>query len=213
MYSPPILDFNETSNKGTLFDTRDGQSYQVVKIGKQIWLAENFRYEPSKDKGDPYEEFWTPDNSYLNKGYGRLYNWNTAMNIAPEGWRLPSNEDFQELKDFIIKDNNLVVLTKGHSKEEVGSYLKSTTSWPTNIINNDKYGFNAKPAGYYNSVEIHRVGFGVSFWCSKRVIDSKQESGYSCYLWNLHFDYTEFSILKFGEMELGYSVRLIKETK
>ena len=43
MYSPPILDFNNETNKGTLFDTRDGQSYQVVKIGKQIWLAENFR--------------------------------------------------------------------------------------------------------------------------------------------------------------------------
>ncbi len=212
MYSPPILDFNNETNKGTLFDTRDGQSYQVVKIGKQIWLAENFRYEPSKDKGDKYDISWV-DSSHLDKGYGRLYNWNTAMSIAPEGWRLPSNEDFQELKDFIIKDNNLVVLTKGHSKEEVGSYLKSTTGWPTNIINNDKYGFNAKPAGYYNSVEIHRVGYGTSFWCSKRVLDSKQESGYSCYLWNLHFDYTEFSILKFGEMELGYSVRLIKETK
>jgi len=58
----PILDFNETLKKGMLFDTRDGQSYPVVKIGKQIWLAENFRYLPSLEKVDKYENSWVFNN-------------------------------------------------------------------------------------------------------------------------------------------------------
>ncbi len=58
----PILDFNESLNKGILFDIRDGQSYQVVRINNQIWLAENFRYLPSKEKGDKYENSWVFNN-------------------------------------------------------------------------------------------------------------------------------------------------------
>lgn len=161
MYSPPILDFNNETNKGTLFDTRDGQSYQVVKIGKQIWLAENFRYEPSKDKGDPYEESCIPTPYTLNapKDTGRYYDLNTANHIAPEGWRLPSKEDFDELVDFIEKDN-----TKGYTPLQeivmtnrpwgITTYLKSKSLWkPSGDLNaNDKYGFTLKPTGYVESV-------------------------------------------------------------
>ena len=145
----PILDFNSNTSKGMLFDTRDGQSYPVVKIGNQIWLAENFRYLPSLEKGDKYDTSYVykNDNNYLDKGYGRLYDYDTANNIAPEGWRLPSNKDFQELIDFIKKDNDF-----GYGKDRVGSYLKSVNGWaPCDGIkpNNDKYGFSAKPAGCY----------------------------------------------------------------
>jgi uncharacterized protein (TIGR02145 family) len=151
LQSTPILDFNNETNKGMLFDTRDGQSYQVVKIGKQIWLAENFRYLPSKEKGDKYCNSWIydNDNNYLDKGYGRLYDWNTATNIAPEGWRLPNNKDFEELISFIIKDNN------PDDAEKIGNYLKSVNGWKSwkGIVNNDKYGFNAKPAGYRGFAE------------------------------------------------------------
>ena len=161
MYSPPILDFNNETNKGTLFDTRDGQSYQVVKIGKQIWLAENFRYEPSKDKGDPYEESCIPTPYTLNapKDTGRYYDLNTANHIAPEGWRLPSRRDFDILVDFIEKD-----IIEGYSQVQkiimnnrpwgITTYLKSKDLWsPSGDLNaNDKYGFTLKPTGYVESV-------------------------------------------------------------
>jgi len=127
---PPILDFDESSNKGTLFDTRDGQSYPVVKIGNQIWIAENFRYLPSiKDNGDLYENSMIPDNEYLEKGYGRLYDWNTAMNIAPEGWKLPSDKDFQELISFITKDNNLI----RDNDKELEIYLRAMFAWDCSL--------------------------------------------------------------------------------
>jgi len=62
-YQSPLLDFSRSDpNNGTLFDTRDGQSYPVVKIGNQIWLAENFRYLPSLEKVDKYENSWVFNN-------------------------------------------------------------------------------------------------------------------------------------------------------
>jgi uncharacterized protein (TIGR02145 family) len=174
---PPILDFNYETNKGTMFDTRDGQSYPVVKIGSQIWLAENFRYLPSKEKGDPYENSMIPDNSYLDKGYGRLYDWNTALYISPDGWRLPSIEDFQELRDFIKKDNNLVPKLHAYqsnmSSLSISKYLISNKSGGT-YNGNDKYGFNAKFAGYFNISQIYLkvspqgLGYEANFWtCNK----------------------------------------------
>jgi len=207
----PILDFNNETNKGMLFDVRDGQSYQVVKIGNQIWLAENFRYLPSIEKGDLYETSYVykNDNSYLNLHYGRLYDWDTANSIAPEGWKLPSNEDFIELIDFIRKDNNL------NDEDEVGSYLKSVNGWdPWAGIkpNNDKYGFNAKPAGclnnygkFDNSGNFNNAGSSAYFWSA-----AENNSGYANN-WLLFYDIGDFN--SNGSYDGKYSrlsVRLIK---
>ena len=205
--SPPILAFDESSNKGTLFDTRDGQSYQVVKIGNQIWLAENFRYLPSLEKGDKYENSWVynNDNSYLDKGYERLYDYYTANSIAPEGWRLPKNQDFIELRDFIIEDNNL-------NNNEVGNYLRSVNGWekPSNIgPNNDKYGFNAKPAGYYNSGSNYFINTDInaSFW-STTTDNNRDNINY----WSLYYGSGGFySHNNFNLKNYEFSVRLIKD--
>jgi len=201
----PILDFSLSNpNKGMLFDVRDGQSYQVVKIGNQIWTAENFRYLPSiKEKGDKYENSWVYENNtdYLDLHYGRLYDWNTANNIAPEGWKLPSDEDFMELKDFIIKDNNLY-----NSKGKVGSYLKSLDGWISyeNIVNNDKYGFNAKPAGCYGNNRFYNAGYDINFGSATKYNNS---DNVSC--WNLYFSHEGFSSHNcYNDNRL--SVRLIK---
>jgi uncharacterized protein (TIGR02145 family) len=228
---PPILDFNPDTNKGTLFDTRDGQSYPVVRIGNQIWTAENFRYLPSKEKGDLFDTSCVYDNdvSYLDKGYGRLYDWNTANHIAPEGWKLPSNEDFIELRDFIIKDNNLApedwklssnedfdelknFITKEDNLEDgdkVGSYLKSVNGWAPldDIVNNDKYGFNAKPAGYIeNDPAAFYTGTDANFWSA---MDNNRGSNNH---WYLYFNDRDFRNLISNDFKkYGFSVRLIKD--
>jgi uncharacterized protein (TIGR02145 family) len=205
LHQPPLLDFSRSDpNKGMLFDTRDGQTYQVVKIGKQIWLAENFRYLPSKEKGDLFDTscVYDNDNSYLDKGYGRLYDWNTANHIAPEGWKLPSNKDFQELIDFVIKDNNLST-----DEDKVGSYLKSIDGWEScdpceDIVNNDKYGFNAKASVNFYSSE-HFANF----------VSATGENNSNHNSWNLFHNLGGF--YKYNgnfnySINNGFCVRLIK---
>ncbi len=74
----------------SLTDPRDGQMYKVVEIGGTKWLAENLNY---KAKGSfCYED----DASYCEQ-YGRLYTWDVAQNVCPEGWRLPSESDWGAL--------------------------------------------------------------------------------------------------------------------
>ena len=164
-----ILDFSLSNpDNGTLFDMRDGQSYKVVKIGKQIWLAENFRYLPPEEEGG---ELCVYDNDY-----GCFYDWNTATNIAPEGWKLPSIEDFNELKDFIINDNKLKPISPKSIYDSqypsISRFLR--TKGLGTFFGNDKYGFNVKPAGFIStstnaSLPIH-VGHEANFWTDNEEI-------------------------------------------
>jgi len=112
---------------GSFTDIRDGKSYKTVKIGKQVWLAENLNYKSVNSRclhNDP---------AYSEK-YGRLYSWYEAPRACPIGWHVPSNEEWDRLVDF------------AGGWETAGKALKATTGW---LFGNgtDKYGFSALPGG------------------------------------------------------------------
>jgi len=78
-----------TPETGNFTDPRDGKVYKTVKIGDQWIMSENLAYKP--DTGN----FWAYENNDSNIAiYGYLYDWETAMNIAPEGWHLPSRKEW-----------------------------------------------------------------------------------------------------------------------
>jgi len=98
------------NTKGTFTDPRDGKTYRTVKIGKQIWMAENLNYEAEGSR--------CYDNDPANgQKYGRLYNWETAMKVCPKGWHLPNKEEFQTLRDFV------------GGEEIAGEKLKAKSGW------------------------------------------------------------------------------------
>jgi uncharacterized protein (TIGR02145 family) len=76
---------------GAMIDFRDGQKYRTGNVGGRIWMRENLNYKMANS--------WCYDHSesYCNK-FGRLYDWNTAKKACPNGWHLPSREDW---KDFV----------------------------------------------------------------------------------------------------------------
>jgi uncharacterized protein (TIGR02145 family) len=135
--------------KGSFTDQRDGKTYKTVKIGSQIWMAENLNYEA--------EGSVCYDNNPKNgEKYGRLYDWETAMKVCPEGWHLPSVEELEILLDTIDE----------YSEE--GIHLKAKSGWNEKPKSLDTYGFSALPSGHCGGNPIIFDGIGKSYgsWLS-----------------------------------------------
>lgn len=138
--------------KGTMKDPRDGKTYKTVKIGKQVWMAENMNYDIK------HSYCYDAVPGYCEE-YGRLYTWEAALNVCPEGWHLPTNEEFETLKSNVGGD------------EYSAKLLKSATGWREgNGI--DKYGFNAIPAGHYRNNTFGSAGTLAYFWSATEDYES-----------------------------------------
>lgn len=145
----------------TFMDVRDKAIYKFVKIGNQIWMAENLRYNTGKGSG------------YYDLGlYGRFYNWNSAKSACPRGWHLPSDVEWKELERTLgMNENKLRSNNYDRNSGDVGKKLKSRSGWRFYMQNGngvDLYGFNALPGGYYQTYNKKYMyyGTGITFWTS-----------------------------------------------
>ena len=113
-----------------MVDSRDDRIYRTVKIGSQIWMAQNLAYKPEKGK------YWC----YINKDdylseFGYVYRWKTAVenDICPCGWRLPTIEDYEILLynfDGPGLEAHLKLIPAGNSGfNGIGSYFRAEVKW------------------------------------------------------------------------------------
>ena len=127
---------------GEMTDPRDGMVYKTTTIGGQVWMAENLNYFDIEGASSSIKNDWCywdkPENC---ESAGRLYTWKVAQRICPEGWRLPSNEDWTALLTAVGADSLNEILWKGSSK------LKSMSGWENDGSGTDDFGFTALPAG------------------------------------------------------------------
>jgi uncharacterized protein (TIGR02145 family) len=150
---------------GPWIDTRDGHQYATVPIGDQVWMAENMAYLPSvnklqdgsEDEGHEDELFYyvndfdavnvaaAKETSYY-KQYGVLYNWNAAKTACPDGWHLPSDEEWMEL-EINLGIGADEVNNYGSRGTDEGMKIKSTWGWDYEAWN-DRYGNGTNETGF-----------------------------------------------------------------
>lgn len=130
-----------------LVDPRDQKLYKTVKIGTQLWMAENLNF-------NTYEGSYCQNNNIDNcLTYGRLYEWEVANYACTNGWHLPTNADWKLLTDYI--------------GDMAGYKMKSDHGWMAEQNGNNSTGFNALPASYLTEYgEFMALGAYSFFWTS-----------------------------------------------
>ena len=169
---------------GTLVDERDGQIYKTVRIGNQIWMAENLNYAYLQPIAELDSSSWCYDNDPENcKKFGRLYLWMAAVDSAAMfsfdysvnckmlEWSVQCSPDTRiqgacpsgwhlplESEWFELYGNT------GDSSLN----LKSNVLWKEGEEGLDRYGFNALPSGYIQvdrkTLYFHQMGVITDFW-------------------------------------------------
>jgi len=175
---------------GSITDTRgdESQTYRTVKIGNLTWMAENLNY--AIDGGS---WCYADDNDNCDI-YGRLYNWEAAADACPAGWRLPDNDDWDNL-----------VLEVGGSNA-VGEKLKSTSGWNNAGDGTDEFGFFALPGGYNNiSGSLFDDVGSYGYWWSA----TEYETGGNAYYRYMSYN-NEHILQVYINKNFGYSVRCVK---
>lgn len=175
-------------------------SYRTVEIGGRTWMAENMAWQEANS-------FCYDGNTHNCEIYGRLYVWEDAKNLCPEGWSLPSKEEWEEL----IKS------VGGGGAKEAGKALKTTSGWKNDGNGTDKYGFSALPAGYWSNYwgEGGERYFGLEgaahFW-SATATESGSNSAYGLKLENSADSASMSKYNVTGDHYYALSVRCILDT-
>ena len=173
---------------GSILDGRDGEIYDTVEIGSQIWMAENLRFDCGKGA-------WCyGDDPARAREYGRLYDWQRARSVSPAGFRLPSEQDFRMLVEQV------------GGVKVAGGALKAVSGWELpNKRARDSVAFGGlasgarRPDGTYHSV--HRYA---SFWCAT-ALDRKTAR-------SLNLNYTSATVdFGTGDKRDGRSVRCVRD--
>ena len=133
---------------GTFVDPRDEVEYKTCKIGKQVWLAENLKFELNSRDCVAYDD----DYQYFDK-YGYLYTKKGLERAIPDGWHIPTEQEWETLIRFAKKDARCKDVLQVIASNE---WVKSSS---------DRYGFSMMPGGMGDSDDyFDLIDISAHFW-------------------------------------------------
>ncbi len=197
----------------TFTDPRDQYTYNTVQIGSQCWVKQNLMYYPfisaQDDMSNTSARYYVYGLQDLNdedsfpvdnyNGYGALYNWHAAITACPEGWHLPSSNEWKNLVTFL--------------GENPGGKLKSTLSQPyphprwddENFEATNESGFRGMPGGKVLD-SAYYLGLGKNgVWWSSTMSDENHSNYFYLNYGSNQANFTNY--LK----RSGFSVRCIRD--
>lgn len=185
---------------------------ETVNIGDQEWMAKNlninkFRNGDLIPEGKSREDWiqayrdqkpmWCYYNFDSNnqEEYGKLYNWyavNDPRGLAPEGWYVPSNEDWEELVNYL------------GGYEVAGKKLKDNRIWKTDTMDIDEVGFKGVSAGKCDpNGSFSSIGEYAYWWCSSEYLVSNA--------WSQIIFYYDQIVRSNHHKAHGFSVRCVRD--
>ena len=204
---------DNNSNYGYYTDPRDGYIYKTIKIGNQTWLAENLRYLPRIGNGYYVYDYHGNDVSEAKrtnsfKKYGVLYNMVAAKDACPNGWHIPSDDEWKKLERYIgMSENEIEIFEKRVLKNNIskwivpfrGSNQGSNLVGYDNVLKEGKlkenkttdYGFDAILGGWRNYFENFEGQYEIGRWWSSSILQEFVDSYY-------FYIYRELSYMESG---------------
>jgi uncharacterized protein (TIGR02145 family) len=207
----------------------DGNVYKTVQIGDQVWMAENLKTTKLNDGtpiafvadpttwsdanlSDPMVCYYDNDAKNMNK-FGLLYNWYTVSTgkLAPKGWHVATNADWEKLIDYLIANGYNYDGTVVDNK--IGKSLAATSGWKTSQtigdvgndqLSNNKSGFNGVASGARIDDGQYSSDAWNAIWWSYNTVDNTSAGMYVLANHSPALESGE------GSFKKGLSVRCVK---
>ncbi len=213
-----------TIENGTFTDSRDSKVYKWVKIGDQVWMAENLAYTGSDIQHIEDNGIW--ENNSDNDGWcyytndehygemnGVLYQWEAAKTACPSGWHLPTNTEWTQLVNYLKQNGYSYDGVIGH--DGIAKSLASDSGWDISdnegaVGNTDftefrnKTGFSALQTGLRNSNGDFFAYSYCMWWNATEDGNSNANSR------GLSHDKTKITYTTYFK-QYGFSVRCVKD--
>ena len=186
---------------------------EEIKIGSQIWLKKNLDVETFRNgdailqaktnaqwarAGEQGKPAWCycRNAGLYDEKYGKLYNWfavNDPRGLAPKGWHVPSEKEWDELVDYL------------GGEEEAGERMKTTYGWEKGGNGTNSSGFSGLPGGYRNFNGTFYLIGGYGYWWSTSE-DGKLDA------WYRDLYYYDGVVYRGSDFkEDGFSVRCLRD--
>jgi uncharacterized protein (TIGR02145 family) len=225
-----VMFFNcsKDDNGPTAPSNKDNYTYKTVKIGNQVWMAENLKVTNYRN-GDAIpnvtdDSEWASlstgaycnyDNNEQNAAtLGRLYNWyavNDSRKIAPKGWHVPTDEEWKQL-EMVLGMSQSEADKIGWRGTDEGGKLKETGTlhWKDpNIGATNESGFSALQAffRFKNGDFSYRVSGSNEFTYFWSSTESDTSNAFYRYLINDQMIIGRDD----GDKHFGFSIRCVKD--
>lgn len=228
LFACGACDKTDVPTGGDTVQDIDGNVYKTIKIGDQVWLAENLRTTRYKDgtpiplvtENDTWAALSTGAYSNYNNlesnaaTHGRLYNWYAVNSgkLAMEGWRVPDEDDWATLENYLTASGYNYDGT--NSRNRFAKSLASKTGWEpsdepgtpgADQQDNNRTGFSGYPYGRRDRDGLFDLFGSHAYWWSATASSSPANA-------NLRFlSYNGYSLNFLGTVkQSGFSVRLIR---